>query len=54
MANFVRVAAVTDIPAGQGKAVEVAGTQMAIFNCGRRLLCDRHRLQAQGRPARRG
>jgi len=33
MANFVRVAAVTDIPAGQGKAVEVAGTQMAIFNC---------------------
>ena len=33
MANFVRVAATSEIPAGQGKTVEVSGQQIAVFNC---------------------
>jgi nitrite reductase (NADH) small subunit len=33
MANFVRVAATADIPAGQGKTVEVDGKKIAVFNC---------------------
>lgn len=33
MANFVRVAATGDIPAGQGKTVEVDGKKIAVFNC---------------------
>jgi len=33
MANFVRVAATAEIPAGQGKTVEVSGKQIAVFNC---------------------
>jgi len=32
MANFVRVAAVSEIPSGQGKTVEVQGKQVAVFN----------------------
>lgn len=32
MANFVRVAATSEIPAGQGKTVEVGGKQIAVFN----------------------
>jgi nitrite reductase (NADH) small subunit len=33
MANFVRVAATSDIPDGQGKTVDVDGKQIALFNC---------------------
>lgn len=33
MANFVRVAGVSDIAAGQGKTIEVNGKQIAVFNC---------------------
>ena len=33
MGNFVRVAGVAEIPAGQGKTVEVDGKQIALFNC---------------------
>lgn len=32
MANFVRVATTSEIPAGQGKTVEVDGKQIALFN----------------------
>lgn|SRR5512143_1481931 len=32
MANFVRVAATSEVPAGQGKTVEVDGKQIALFN----------------------
>lgn len=32
MPNFVRVAATSDIPVGQGKTVEVNGKQIAVFN----------------------
>lgn len=33
MAQFTKVAAVTDIPAGTGKAVEAGGKTIAVFNC---------------------
>ncbi len=33
MASFVRVAATAEIPAGQGKTVEVGGKKIALFNC---------------------
>ena len=32
MANFVKVAQTNEIPAGQGKCVEVEGKRIAIFN----------------------
>jgi len=32
MANFVKVAQISDIPAGQGKCVEVEGKRIALFN----------------------
>lgn len=34
MANFVRVAATSEIPAGQGKTFEVGGRKIAVFNIG--------------------
>ncbi len=34
MGEFVRVAAVDEVPAGQGKVVEVKGLEIAIFNAG--------------------
>ena len=33
MAQLTKVAAVADIPAGTGKAVEVGGKTIAVFNC---------------------
>jgi NAD(P)H-dependent nitrite reductase small subunit len=32
MANFVKVAQASEIPAGQGKCIEVEGKRIAIFN----------------------
>jgi nitrite reductase (NADH) small subunit len=34
MANFVKVAAVGDVPPGSGKCVEAGGKQIALFNVG--------------------
>jgi len=34
MANFVKVAAVADVPPGTGKCVEANGKQIAVFNVG--------------------
>jgi nitrite reductase (NADH) small subunit len=34
MANFVRVAAIGDVPPGTGKCVEAGGKQIALFNVG--------------------
>lgn len=33
MAEFTRVAATTDIPAGEGRAFEINGKKIAVFNC---------------------
>ncbi len=32
MANFVKVAQISEIPAGQGKCIEVEGKRIAVFN----------------------
>jgi nitrite reductase (NADH) small subunit len=32
VANFVKVAAVADVPAGTGKVIETGGKQIALFN----------------------
>ena len=32
MANFVKVAQTSEIPAGQGKCIEVEGKRIAVFN----------------------
>ena len=34
MANFVKVAAVADVPPGTGRCVEASGKQIALFNVG--------------------
>src|SRR5262245_17792027 len=34
MVNFVRVAATTDLPPGQGRVVVAGGRQIALFNVG--------------------
>ena len=34
MANFVKVAAIGDVPPGTGKCVDVNGKQIALFNVG--------------------
>jgi len=34
MANFVKVAAVADVPPGTGKCIEANGKQIAVFNVG--------------------
>ncbi len=34
MAEFVKVASVSEIPPGQGKTIEVAGEKLALFNVG--------------------
>ncbi|MBI4343645.1 MAG: nitrite reductase small subunit NirD [Candidatus Omnitrophica bacterium] len=33
MADFVKVAATSEIPAGAGKVVEAGGKTLAVFNC---------------------
>lgn len=33
MGNFVKVASVSDVPPGQGKAVNVGDREVALFNC---------------------
>ena len=33
MAQFTKVATTSEIPAGSGKAVEVSGKTIAVFNC---------------------
>ena len=50
MANFVRVAGTREIPAGQGKAVEVNGKQIAVFNCEGAFYAIDNTCKHQGGP----
>jgi nitrite reductase/ring-hydroxylating ferredoxin subunit len=54
MANFVRVAGAKDIPVGQGKAVEVNGRQIAVFNCGNGFYAIDNTCKHQGGPLGEG
>ncbi|HXQ23733.1 MAG TPA: Rieske 2Fe-2S domain-containing protein [Candidatus Acidoferrales bacterium] len=54
MANFVRVAATSEIPAGQGKAVEVNGKTIAVFNCDGAFYAIDNTCKHQGGPLGEG
>ena len=54
MANFVRVAATSDIPVGQGKTVEVNGKQVAIFNYDGTFYAIDNTCKHQGGPLGEG
>jgi nitrite reductase (NADH) small subunit len=54
MASFVRVAATTDIPVGQGKTVEVNGKQIAVFNRAGTFYAIDNTCKHQGGPLGEG
>lgn len=54
MANFFRVAATSDIPAGQGKTVQVNGKQIAVFNCNGTFYAIDNTCKHQGGPLGEG
>jgi len=54
MANFVRVASTADVPAGEGRTVEVDGKQIAIFNCGGTFYAIDNTCKHRGGPLGEG
>jgi nitrite reductase/ring-hydroxylating ferredoxin subunit len=54
MANFVRVAATSEIPMGQGKTVEVNGKQIALFNSNGTFYAIDNTCKHQGGPLGEG
>ena len=54
MANFMRVAAKTDIPTGQGRTFEVGGKQIAVFNCKGKFYAIDNTCKHQGGPLGEG
>ena len=54
MANFVKVAQTSEIPAGQGKCVEVNGKRIAIFNVDGTFYAMDDVCQHQGGPLGEG
>ena len=54
MANFVKVAQTSEIPAGQGKCVEVEGRRLAIFNVDGSYYAIDDVCQHQGGPLGEG
>jgi nitrite reductase/ring-hydroxylating ferredoxin subunit len=54
MANFVKVAQTDEIPAGQGKCVEVNGQRIAIFNVDGTFYAIDDVCQHQGGPLGEG
>ena len=54
MAEFVRVAARGEIPKGQGRAFEVGGKQVAVFNCDGKFYAIDNVCKHQGGPLAEG
>jgi nitrite reductase (NADH) small subunit len=54
MATFVRVAARSDIPAGQGRAFDVQGKQIAVFNSRGSFYAIDNTCKHQGGPLSEG
>lgn len=54
MGEFVKVAHAADIPPGQGKVVEVGGTQIALFNVDGAYFAVHNTCQHQGGPLGEG
>ena len=54
MAAYTKVATVSDIPSGSGKAVEVAGKTIAVFNCDGTFYATDNTCLHQGGPLAEG
>jgi nitrite reductase (NADH) small subunit len=54
MPTFVRVASTSDIPAGEGRTVEVEGKQIALFNCEGRFYAIDNTCKHRGGPLGEG
>ena len=54
MADFVKVAQVTDVPDGAAKAVEVNGRRLALFNAGGRFYAIDNVCKHRGGPLAEG
>ena len=54
MANFVKVAAVADVPKGTGKVIEAGGKQIAIFNAGGNFYAIDNACKHRGGPLGEG
>lgn len=54
MANFVKVAAVGDVPPGSGKCVEAEGKQIALFNVGGAFFAIDNTCPHRGGPLAEG
>ncbi len=54
MANFVRVASVSEIAAGQGKVIEMGGKTIAVFNCDGTFYAIDNTCKHQGGPLGEG
>jgi len=54
MANFVRVAVAAEIPAGQGKTVDVNGKEIAVFNQAGTFYAIDNTCKHQGGPLGEG
>lgn len=54
MADFVRVASVSEIAAGQGKVIETGGRTIAVFNCDGTFYAIDNTCKHQGGPLGEG
>lgn len=54
MADFVRVASVSEIAAGQGKVIELADKTIAVFNCDGTFYAIDNTCKHQGGPLGEG
>lgn len=54
MADFVKVANVTDVPDGAARAVEVNGRRLALFNAGGRFYAIDNACKHRGGPLAEG
>ncbi len=54
MAEFVRVASASEVPAGQGRLFEVNGRQVAVFNAGGAFHAIDNVCEHQGGPLAEG
>ena len=54
MTDFVRVAAAGDIPKGEGRAFEVNGRNVAVFNSGGTFYAIENECKHQGGPLAEG
>ena len=54
MANFIKAASVADVADGNGKTIEVAGKQIALFNVGGKFYAIDNACKHRGGPLGEG